>query len=326
MGRVGIRWAVCLVSALALCWAGRPQGSADVLLQKGDKADCDAQCKDHRAMVIERMKALRKEIDGDYQAMVHFGNKAGYVPPVRSIKAQVMDGTLLGGDKSSDARAPPAFDPSMSGKAHHSGGLSIDSILPPVKSVSSVAQQFMSHADAKAKHEAAAAKHKMAANAHKRVVAKAQAAGHRHHSDADSDSKPVVDIFQPSLGGSVNVHSSSSSSHHDGGGGKASAKWEKDFAFMQHRGSLKASSAEHHHGHHEEVPAVRTRKTTEPAVVKAAMQRALSFATSSMHKSKTEEAGDKLLGLHTGGGGHHAGKGSKGPLNSKFLNSWFGDA
>ena len=67
--------------------------------------------------------------------------------------------------------------------------------------------------------------------------------------------------------------------------------------------------------------AVRTRKDAEPAVVRAAMQRALSFAP---HMSKTEEAGDKLLGLSR----HPRSKpqAHADPLGGKFLSGWFGAA
>lgn len=41
-------------------------------------------------MVKEQMQSLRKEIDSDYHSMTHFGDKAGYVPPPRSIRAQVI--------------------------------------------------------------------------------------------------------------------------------------------------------------------------------------------------------------------------------------------
>eukprot|EP00284_Hemiselmis_tepida_P013349 CAMPEP_0174928810 /NCGR_PEP_ID=MMETSP1355-20121228/26188_1 /TAXON_ID=464990 /ORGANISM="Hemiselmis tepida, Strain CCMP443" /LENGTH=111 /DNA_ID=CAMNT_0016174987 /DNA_START=18 /DNA_END=350 /DNA_ORIENTATION=+ len=104
-------WALALGLALALVVVGRMHGGTPAELEQNSAgaghAKCDAKCSEHKAMVIARMKALRKEIDGDYHAMVHFGDKAGYVPPVRSIKSQVMDGTLLGGGKGSDDAAPP---------------------------------------------------------------------------------------------------------------------------------------------------------------------------------------------------------------------------
>ena len=69
------------------------------------------------------MIALRKEISQDYKRMTHFGDEAGYVPPPRSIKSQVMDGSLLSSDDG--PAAPPPFSPNLSsalGKSTHSRG------------------------------------------------------------------------------------------------------------------------------------------------------------------------------------------------------------
>merc|ERR1719504_71660 len=55
--------------------------------------------------------------------MTHFGDEAGYVPPPRSIKSQVMDGSLLSSDDG--PAAPPPFSPNLSsalGKSTHSRG------------------------------------------------------------------------------------------------------------------------------------------------------------------------------------------------------------
>lgn len=76
---------------------------------------CGASCVAKKAMVAQQMKELRDQIQHDYHSMVTFGDKAGYVPPPRSIKAQVMDGSLLGGGSSGPA-PPPAFKPVV-GKA-----------------------------------------------------------------------------------------------------------------------------------------------------------------------------------------------------------------
>lgn len=73
---------------------------------------CDSSCQQKADLVKAQMEALRKEIMGDYKSMTHFGDKAGYVPPPRSIKAQVMDGTLLS-DNDGPA-APPPFSPNLS--------------------------------------------------------------------------------------------------------------------------------------------------------------------------------------------------------------------
>ena len=340
---------VCVVLAAIAATCGsmsRVRGAVELEQAEGN-AKCDAKCAMHRQMVIARMKALRKQIDGDYHAMVHFGQKAGYVPPVRSIKAQVMDGTLLGGGKGSDPKAPPSFDPDVaditSGDSSAGKGLSSNSILPAVEPVSTVAKRMMKHADAKAQHASAVAKHMAAVRVHHRAAAKAQVAAAPSASteDAGADSnKPVVDIFSPNLGNSVKVHTSHNRGMHVGdvddsvssGSGSSSsskskgdAKWEKDFSFMKNRGSI--DHARHHRSSSSSERHVRTKATTEPAIVRDAVQKALSFATSGRPESKSEKAGDKLLGLDSKGHGGAAGsKAKKGPLDSKFLSSWFGDA
>jgi len=342
---------VVLAAFAALAGSMSRVGGAVELEQADGNAKCDAKCAMHRQMVIARMKALRKQIDGDYHAMVHFGQKAGYVPPVRSIKAQVMDGTLLGGGKGSDPKAPPSFDPDVasitSGDSSAGKGLSSNSILPAVEPVSAVAKKMMKHADAKAQHASAVAKHMAAVRVHHRAAAKAKVAAAPAAATEDADTvadsnKPVVDIFSPNLGNSVKVHTShnrgvhigdvdddSVSSSSSGGGSssnsKGDAKWEKDFSFMKNRGSM--GHAHHHRSLSSSERHVRTKATTEPAIVRDAVQKALSFATSGRPESKSEKAGDKLLGLDSKGHGGAAGsKDKKGPLDSKFLSSWFGDA
>uniref|UniRef100_A0A7S0TXJ3 Uncharacterized protein n=2 Tax=Hemiselmis andersenii TaxID=464988 RepID=A0A7S0TXJ3_HEMAN len=336
-----IRAALVVAVGLALIAVGRLQGGAPVELEQqslaADHPKCDAKCSQHKAMVIARMKALRKEIDGDYNAMVHFGDKAGYVPPVRSIKSQVMDGSLLGGGKGSNDAAPPPFsaDVADGGKDMSSkGGLSASSILPRVGSVGQMQRKFM-HSVA---HKASAASsssspaghhpqaHKATREASAAPVRAAPAVAHH----AAHKASPVVDMFNPSVGHSVKVHGDSH--HHTSRGrrsGKGSVQWDKAFAFMQNKAAKMGGSGHGHHNGDSGVPEsverhIRTKKTTEPAVVRAAMQKALSFATSSMHRSKTEQEGDKLLGLDTGGSGHHVSAKRSDPLNTKFLNSWFG--
>eukprot|EP00291_Cryptomonas_curvata_P002608 CAMPEP_0172186508 /NCGR_PEP_ID=MMETSP1050-20130122/20800_1 /TAXON_ID=233186 /ORGANISM="Cryptomonas curvata, Strain CCAP979/52" /LENGTH=147 /DNA_ID=CAMNT_0012860685 /DNA_START=63 /DNA_END=503 /DNA_ORIENTATION=+ len=77
--------------------------------QKSAKKTCDDKCQEDKAAVEERMKQLRNMINSDFDNMVDFGKKVGYLPPPRSIKEQVMDGSLLGGDgkTGADAKAPP---------------------------------------------------------------------------------------------------------------------------------------------------------------------------------------------------------------------------
>ncbi len=55
-------------------------------------------------------------------------------------------------------------------------------------------------------------------------------------------------------------------------------------------------------------------------------EQALSFATTP-HKSRTEKAGDKLLGLKESNQGEGAAENGKDPIRgSKFLRSYFGDS
>jgi len=284
---------------------------------------CDAACKQQANLVKQQMEALRKEINADYHSMTHFGDKAGYVPPPRSIKAQVMDGSLLRSDDG--PAAPPPFSPDLSirvsqkakkGKAfgtenmkkllrsqeprgaHHSPSTSGSSILPPVASVGDMEKKMLRDTPATPSR----------------------------HSGGDT-----LSFLHPDRGAAVHVESA----HHDHSAGKA--KWAKEFNFMQHH-----DSAAHQHRHgaekwakefsfvkdhaakaaahlHITRRAVRGRQDAEPAVVRHAMQKALSFAP---HESRTEEAGKKLLGLHQRHT-HHASKHTD-PLGGKFLAGWFG--
>eukprot|EP00286_Rhodomonas_abbreviata_P019893 CAMPEP_0181315654 /NCGR_PEP_ID=MMETSP1101-20121128/15490_1 /TAXON_ID=46948 /ORGANISM="Rhodomonas abbreviata, Strain Caron Lab Isolate" /LENGTH=320 /DNA_ID=CAMNT_0023422875 /DNA_START=45 /DNA_END=1007 /DNA_ORIENTATION=- len=251
---------------------------------------CGSSCKAQKALVAKQMKALRAQIQGDYTSMVTFGDKAGYVPPPRSIKSQVMDGTLLGGGDSDDGpKPPPAFKPVIKGSAFGAAkekkllaseepgaSSSGSSILPPVQSVKQMANKFMSEEPA----------------------------------SAPSSSSGGVDFLHPDASSPVHVHSASRKHISSGESGKE--KWEKEFSFTKN------------HQHHSSAPEpehVRGPKNAEPAVVRRAMQKALSF---SLHRSKTEEEGDKLLGLHPH---HHTARAKKGdPLEgSKFLRDYFGE-
>jgi len=267
-------------------------------VELGDK--CDADCQQKKEMVAEQMKKLRAQISSDYKSMVTFGDDAGYVPPVRSIKAQLMDGSLLGGTDSGPA-APPPFDPNLavSGRAsrgrHHAVGgpsgkfdndaekrllaseepastrdESDSSILPPVKTLQQTEASLMKTTPA---------------------------------STGDDSDSLDSDIMNP-----PHIRSSSSSNGSSGSGG--SGAWAKAFSFMGNHAGL--SHPHHHESSHRSAP-------HESSVVRRAMHKALSIESG---ESRSEEAGDKLLGL---GRGAARGRGArKDPLHSRFLNDIFG--
>ncbi len=60
------------------------------------------------------MQALTAQISGDFDSMMSYGSKVGYVPPAgqESISAQVKDGSMF---KSPDVPDPPAFKPVLDG-------------------------------------------------------------------------------------------------------------------------------------------------------------------------------------------------------------------
>ena len=60
------------------------------------------------------MQALTAQISGDFDSMMSYGSKVGYVPPAgqESIAAQVKDGSMF---KSPDVPDPPAFKPVLDG-------------------------------------------------------------------------------------------------------------------------------------------------------------------------------------------------------------------
>ena len=217
--------------------------------------------------------------------MTHFGDKAGYVPPPRSIKAQVMDGSLLSSDDG--PAAPPPFSPNLAAKvtahakrgkafgaanmkkllkaqephaAHHSSE-SGSSILPPIETVGAMEKKMLRDTPATP-------------------------------SSSDDDSVPADSFLHPDRDAAVNVHSS----HHGHSHSAGKAKWAKEFNFMKHHSSAKAhdgageakwakefSFVKHHaskHAAHTRIHsrAVRTRSDALPSVVRRAMQKALSFA------------------------------------------------
>jgi hypothetical protein len=324
------------VATVAVVFAGttgaarHPRGGGRmVLLQHAvtqklaQDGKCDAACQEKAAAVQAQMSALRKEIQSDYQQMTHFGDQAGYVPPPRSIKAQVMDGSLLGGDSSDGPTAPPPFSPNLAaikvkpapGKAFGEVNMkkllksqephvkrhtpSGSSILPPVQSVGDVEKRMLR--DTKA-------------------------------SPSPSDSSDSLSFLHPDTDAAVHVHLSSHRNKHSAG----KAKWAKEFSFVGHHAAHRGRAG--HKGneakwakefnfvkqHAAKVAArsriihraFRTRKDAEPAVVRHAMQKALSFAP---HMSKTEQAGDKLLGLTRHRDHDRSRNAHKDPLGGKFL-------
>ena len=307
-------------------------------------AKCDAACRTKAAAVKAQMIALRKEISQDYKRMTHFGDEAGYVPPPRSIKSQVMDGSLLSSDDG--PAAPPPFSPNLSsalGKSTHSRGKAFGEA-----NMKKLLEKQEPHGRRKAAHRRTAA-----AAASSILPAIPSLADTEKKLLRDTPATPSagsgadVDILHPDLDEAVHVHESGHHDHASHAAGKA--KWAKEFAFVHHHGATSGSQrASTRHGasgsgkvqwakdfafvrHHAAKAAahkrlshrhaVRTRKDAEPAVVRAAMQRALSFAP---HMSKTEEAGDKLLGLSR----HPRSKpqAHADPLGGKFLSGWFGAA
>jgi hypothetical protein len=65
-------------------------------------------------LLAKKMQALTAQISGDFDSMMSYGSKVGYVPPAgqESIAAQVKDGSMF---KSPDVPDPPAFKPVLDG-------------------------------------------------------------------------------------------------------------------------------------------------------------------------------------------------------------------
>jgi hypothetical protein len=61
-------------------------------------------------LLAKKMQALSAQINGDFDSMMSYGSKVGFVPPAgqESIAAQVKDGSMF---KSPDVPDPPAFKP-----------------------------------------------------------------------------------------------------------------------------------------------------------------------------------------------------------------------
>lgn len=247
-------------------------------LEETSHKHCDSACMAKRRRIDAQMKALQKQINSDYHSMISFGNKAGYVPPVKSIRQQVMDGSLLGG--SDDATAPPSFDPTV-----HASSLSTDS-----------SDQDDSDDSAESHHHA---------HSHSRSLDLPKPSRHHAHENDDIEEH----IEKPHLSHRVRFHEN----HHAASHEEARSHWNKLFSFM------KQGPHDESHQH------VKAPRKTIPNAVRRAIQRALSFATTP-HKSRTEKAGDRLLGLaHAKSAASHGHSKAEDPLDDKFLKSYFGD-
>lgn len=201
---------------------------------------CDEACLSKRRRIAAQMKALQRQINDDYKNMISFGHKAGYVPPVKSIKQQVMDGSLL--SSGDDEAAPPPFDPSLRsppafGEAREKRLLQSEEpnrhrktsvrssrheheslSLPRVRSVDEMAHKYMHETDSSLPRH--------------------------HHKDDDS--------LKPHFAQHVKFHSS---------GHAPNSKWKRLFSFMQK-------------GPHDEVQkVVKAPRTTIPSAVRRAIQR-----------------------------------------------------
>jgi hypothetical protein len=64
-----------------------------------------------RQSIEKQMKALRESIEKDFKANTEMGKEAGYLPPVQSIKAQVMNGTLLASNTAGGWKPPAPYNP-----------------------------------------------------------------------------------------------------------------------------------------------------------------------------------------------------------------------
>lgn len=250
------------------------------------EAKCDAACKQQKAAVVkQQMAALRKEINADYHSMTHFGDEAGYVPPVKSIKAQVMDGTLL--SSSDGPAAPPPFSPKLSaahvkakaqpGKAFgtanmkkllkaqeprgaHHAAPSGSSILPPISSVGDMEKKLLKETPA----TPAGGSNTLSFLHPDRDAAVRVHAANLHHSHSAGRAKWAKEFSF------VKHHSSSALHHNRHGAGEA--KWAKEFSFVKNHAAKAAARSRIHSR------AVRGRRDAEPSVVRRAMQKALSFA------------------------------------------------
>jgi hypothetical protein len=198
---------------------------------------CDDACLAKRRRIASQMKALQRQINSDYKNMISFGHKAGYVPPVKSIKQQVMDGSLLkSGD---DAAAPPPFSPNL--RSHHVFGESREKSLLN-------SEEPHRHRRRSGHHEESLSLprvHSVDEMAHKFM----------HESDSDvSISHTSHDHISPHLAPTVTFHSKGHNSN-------SNSKWKKLFSFMDK-------------GPHDEAPkVVKAPRTTIPSAVRRAIQR-----------------------------------------------------
>jgi len=284
--------AAALAVVVMSAGAARAPAAADsvVLLRQAvtEKLEsrCDAACKQEKAALVkQQMAALRKEINSDYHSMTHFGDEAGYVPPVKSIKAQVMDGTLL--SSSDGPAAPPPFSPKLSiahvkanakpgkafgaanmkkllkaqepGAGHRAASSSGSSILPPISSVGDMEKKLLRETPA----TPTGSSHSLSFLHPDRDAAVHVHAASHAHSHAAGRAKWAKEFNF--------VKHRSSALHHDSHSAGA-VKWAKEFSFVKNHAAKVAARSRIHSR------AVRGRRDAEPSVVRHAMQKALSFA------------------------------------------------
>jgi hypothetical protein len=66
-----------------------------------------------RNSIAAQMKALRESIENDFKKNTAMGKEAGYLPPVQSVKQQVMNGTLLASDTAGGYTPPKPYNPNV---------------------------------------------------------------------------------------------------------------------------------------------------------------------------------------------------------------------
>jgi hypothetical protein len=203
---------------------------------------CDEACLSKRRRIAAQMKALQRQINDDYTSMISFGHKAGYVPPVKSIKQQVMDGSLL--SSGDDEAAPPPFDPnlrspSVFGEAREKKLLQSEE---PKHSRKRIARSHDDHGSLSLPRV-----HSVDEMAHK-YMHESDSSGLRHNHQKHHDEQ----ILEPHFAREKKFHKA---------GHIPNAKWKKLFSFMQK-------------GPHDEAPkVVKAPRTTIPSAVRRAIQR-----------------------------------------------------
>ena len=227
-----------------------------VMMQKLDEDDsddqgakhCGAQCMAKRRRIAAQMKALQKQINGDYKSMITFGHKAGYLPPVKSIKEQVMDGSLLGGSSSDEDAPPTSFDPDVSSlsSSSHSSHSSHSAFGASREKELLKSEEPHHHARSRDDHGEVQRSERQHGNIDARLR------------DVEDHSSRESHAEVPRHGREVKFHSDSDS---DGAKHVESAKWKKLFSFMDRK------------PHDEAKREVKAPRTRIPSAVRRAIQR-----------------------------------------------------